>query len=327
MTQRSFDVVGVGNALVDVMARVDDTFITENSLTKGSMRLIDHDEASSLYNKMPPAQETSGGSAANTLAALSSLGGKGGFIAHIGQDELGDVFAHDMRAQGVAFAEGTRDPFLPTGRCLVLVSPDGERTMNTSLACNVNFLPDDLSAMMIQNAKVVYLEGYLFDQPKAKAAYFEAAKLAKASNAEVALTLSDSFCVERHRTDFLSLVRNDIDILFANEAEICTLYETTDFNTAAQAITQDCKIAVLTRGAHGAVVIAENKTCTVPATPVSRVVDLTGAGDAFAAGFLYGYTQGLSYQRAGEIGALASSEVISHFGARPETPLSTLLAA
>ena len=327
MTERSFDVVGVGNALVDVLARVEESFITENQLVKGSMRLIDHDEAKTLYDKMPPAQETSGGSAANTLAALASLGGKSGFIGHVGDDELGEVFAHDMRAQGVAFAEGVRDPLLPTGRCLVLVSPDGERTMNTSLACNVNFSPDNLSAMMIQNAKVVYLEGYLFDQPNAKAAYFEAAHLAKEAGANVALTLSDSFCVERHRADFRNLVKNGIDILFANEAEIKALYETTDIDNALHHAAQDCSVVVVTRGAQGASIVAEGKTYAIACAPVDDVVDLTGAGDAFAAGFLYGYTRGLGYQRAGEIGALSSAEVISHFGARPEKPLAGLLAA
>jgi len=326
MAQRDFDVVGVGNALVDVLARVEDSFLASHGLTKGTMRLIDAAEASALYEVMPPAQETSGGSAANTLAAFASLGGRGGFIARTGKDELGDVFAHDMRAQGVVFAEGARDESLPTGRCLIAVTPDGERTMNTSLGCNVNFGPEDLSAQMIANARVVYLEGYLFDQPSAKLAYRTSARIAREAGSEVALTLSDRFCVERHRDDFLALVRDEVDILFANEGEITALYQTDNFDAAAAQVKGHCKIAVLTRSEKGATILSGSDVFHVPAAPVARVVDLTGAGDAFAAGFLHGYTQNLGLVRAGQIGAVSAAEVISHFGARPEVKLATLVA-
>ncbi len=324
MTGRTFDVVGVGNALVDVLARVPESFLQENGLTKGTMRLMDAGEAVALYDRMPPAQETSGGSAANTLAALASLGGKGGFVSRIGNDELGDVFAHDLRGQSVAFSPAVRDSALPTGRCLIAVTPDGERTMNTALGCNVHFGPSDLDPQMIAAAKVVYLEGYLFDQPSAKDAYRAAADMARQAGCTVALTLSDRFCVERHRADFRALVQGHVDLLFANEGEITALYETPDFEQAAKAAAADCAVAVLTRSGKGAVIAAEGRMIPVPVVPVARVLDMTGAGDAFAAGFLYGYTHGLGFEQAGRIGACAAAEVIAHVGARPEKNLAQI---
>lgn len=320
------DVVGVGNALVDVVANVDEAFITAQGLSKGGMMLIDAARAEALYQMMPPAKESSGGSASNTIAGLASLGARVGFIARIGTDELGDVFAHDIRAQGVVFSTDKRDTAEPTGRCLIAVTPDAERTMNTSLACNVNFTPDDLSKELIQSARVVYLEGYLYDQPKAKEAYVQAAQWAREAGCEVALTLSDSFCVKRHHADFRKLVKN-VDILFANEHEILALYETDDFEVAARQAATEVKLAVLTRSAKGATIISNGQSVHVNAEKVAKVVDLTGAGDAFAAGFLYGYTQGMSLAEAGRIAALCAAEVISHYGARPEAKLSDYVAS
>lgn len=325
MSAIKLDVVGVGNALVDVVASVDESFIPAQGLSKGGMMLIDAARAGALYDAMPPARESSGGSGANTIAALASLGGKAGFIGRVGRDELGDVFAHDIRAQGVVFDDSRRDSAEPTGRCLIVVTPDAERTMNTSLACNVNFSPEDLSKEMIQSARVVYLEGYLYDQPKAKEAYLQAAQWAREAGREVALTLSDSFCVQRHHADFRKLVKN-VDILFANEHEITALYETDDFEAAARQAAVEVKLAVLTRSAKGATIISGGQSVHVSAEKVAKVVDLTGAGDAFAAGFLYGYTQGLPLAEAGRIAALCAAEVISHVGARPEVKLSDYVA-
>ncbi len=322
-----YDVVGIGNSLVDVLARVEENFISQNNLTKGSMQLINDQQAVALYNKMPPAQETSGGSAGNSMAAFSSLGGKCAFITRLGQDELGNVFAHDMRAQKVDFIERERDTSLSTGRCLIMVTPDGERTMNTSLGSNLNFSVADLCEQTISQTRIVYLEGYLFDQPSAIAAYYKACDLARQYGAKVALTLSDSFCVERHRAEFLTLVKEKTDILFANESEIKALYGTTHVDEALAAVSSHCGLAIVTCGAKGALVRSGQETHAIKAAAVNTVVDLTGAGDAFAAGFLYGYCQNLSIAEAGRIAALSSAEVISHFGARPEIPLNTLLAA
>ena len=325
MGQHKLDVVGVGNALVDVVAHVDEAFITREGLNKGGMMLIDAARAEALYKALPPAKESSGGSGANTIAALASLGGRAGFIGRIGADELGDVFAHDIRAQGVQFSDGTRDSSEPTGRCLIAVTPDAERTMNTSLACNVNFSPADLSRELIEAARITYLEGYLFDQPAAKQAFVQAAQWARAAGNEVALTLSDSFCVQRHHADFRKLV-GSVDILFANEHEITALYQTSDFDAAAKAAAAEVKLAVLTRSAKGAVIIQKGHAVEVAAEKVTKVVDLTGAGDAFAAGFLFGHTQGMGLAKAGHIAALCASEVISHFGARPEVSLKDFIA-
>lgn len=323
--ERKLDVVGVGNALVDVVANVDEAFITAQALAKGAMTLIDAARAESLYAALPPAKESSGGSGANTIAALASLGSRAGFIGRIGKDALGDVFAHDIRAQGVTFSDAHRDVADPTGRCLIAVTPDAERTMSTSLACNVNFGVADLSQELIQSAKVVYLEGYLYDQPAAKAAFVQAAAWARAAGGEVALTLSDAFCVQRHQADFLKLVES-VDILFANEHELKALFDCHEFDDAVNAIPAGCKLAVVTRGAAGAVIVADGEMIEVKAEKVAKVVDLTGAGDAFAAGFLHGYTAGLSHAESGRIAALCASEVISHFGARPEVKLSTYVA-
>lgn len=319
------DVVAVGNALVDVLARVEDDFITRHNLARAGMRLIDAETAATLYADLPPAQETSGGSAANTVAALASLGGAAGFIGKVADDELGRVFAHDMRAQGVEFVAGTSPSTQPTGRCLVAVTPDGERTMNTSLGCSTDFSPADIAEELIDRARVVYLEGYLFDRPAAKEAFRKARQLARANGAEVALTLSDAFCVHNHRADFLALIEDGIDILFANEAEITALYEC-GFDEAAAKAQAAIKVVVLTRSAEGALIAKRDERVMVKAEP-AQVVDLTGAGDAYAAGFLFGYTRNLPLAECGRLGALAAAEVISHFGARAEVPLKDFVAA
>lgn len=325
MSSKKYDVVGLGNSLVDVFANVDEAFITQQALAKGSMRLIDAAEAVRLYGLMPQGTEMSGGSGANTIAAMASLGSKVAFIGRVGQDQLGDVFKHDIEALGVSFVCNSRDTTEPTGRCLVLVTPDAERTMNTALGCNVNFSPADLSAEVIAQSRVLYMEGYLFDKPQAKAAFIEAAAIARANGTEVALTLSDSFCVDRHRDDFLKLLES-VDILFANEKEINSLYQTENFEEAAAKVRQVCKLAVLTRSAKGAVIQTATDSVVVLAEPVAQVVDLTGAGDAYAGGFLHGYTRGLPLAECGRLGALSAAEIISHFGTRPLIKLSDYVA-
>lgn len=326
MKSRQFDVTGLGNALVDVQANVDEAFITGHNMAKGSMSLISAQQADALYKDMPPAKESSGGSGANTIAALASLGSRAAFIGRIGQDELGDVFAHDIRSQGVSFPAPLRDELEPTGRSFILVTPDAERTMNTSLACNTKFSPADLVPELIIDSSITYLEGYLFDQPAAKEAFIAAAKMAREAGNEVSLTLSDSFCVQRHHDDFLALLSN-VDVLFANEREITALFATDDFDAAAQMARAKCKLAVLTRGSKGALVLSAQGVAEIEAEKVAQVVDLTGAGDAFAAGFLHGYTQGLSLAESGRLGALAASEIIGHYGARPEVRLSDFVAS
>ena len=288
------------------------------------MQLIDATRANELYADMAPAREQSGGSVANTCAGIASFGGKCGFIGRVAGDQFGKVFAHDISAIGVSFDTPASDAGLPTARCLVLVTDDGERTMNTFLGASTELGAEEIDADLIASAKVTYLEGYLFDKPEAKAAFYEAARLARAAGRKVALSLSDAFCVDRHREDFLTLVRGGVDILFANETEITSLYEMNNFDDAAGAVRAEAEIAVLTRSADGAVVISGNETVLVPADPVDKVVDATGAGDLYAAGFLHGLTSGQPLEICGRLGALAASEIISHIGARPETSLKAL---
>jgi len=327
MAQESYDVVGIGNAIVDIIARCDEGFLTKHDLDKGIMRLIDADEAAKLYEAMGPAIERSGGSVANSIAGLASFGAKCGFIGRVAADQFGGIFRHDIRSLGIAYTTEPADDGAPTARCLVLVTPDGERTMNTFLGASVDFTPADIDADLIGNAKIVCLEGYLFDKDAAKSAFREAAGLAKAAGAKVALTLSDPFCVDRHRADFLKLVKEDADIVFANEKEITTLYEVNSFAEAADAALQDCELAVLTRSEAGSVIVGGGETIEVPADPVSKVVDATGAGDLYAAGFLFGLARGLPVAVCGKLGSLAAAEVISHIGARPETSLAKLAGA
>ncbi|HWG79953.1 MAG TPA: adenosine kinase [Stellaceae bacterium] len=326
MASESFDVVGIGNAIVDVIAQADEAFLARQGLTKGSMRLIDAAEAEALYGAMGPGVEMSGGSAANTIAGLASLGGRGAYIGKRSDDALGEVFAHDIRSIGVHFQTAALHQGAPTARCLILVTPDAQRTMGTFLGASAQLGPDDVAPELIRAAQVTYLEGYLFDPPPAKAAFRKAAELAHAARRKVALTLSDPFCVERHRADFRALVEGHVDILFANESEICALYETKDFDTAARAVRGHCEIAALTRSEKGSVVVTAKDTITVAAEKVGRLVDTTGAGDLYAAGFLYGLTHGSDLASCARLGSLCAAEIISHFGARPETSLKTLAA-
>jgi sugar/nucleoside kinase (ribokinase family) len=324
MTEKTYDVVGIGNAIVDIIARCDEGFLTKHDLSKGSMRLIDAEEANRLYGAMGPAVERSGGSVANAIAGLASFGAKTGFIGRVAADQFGGIFRHDIRSLGVAYDTMPATDGAPTARCLILVTPDGERTMNTFLGASVDFAPGDLDLAMIEAARVVYLEGYLFDRNEAKAAFREAASAAKEAGAKVALSLSDAFCVDRHRHDFRVLVRDGADIVFANEKEITTLYRVNSFEEAAEAVSEDCELAVLTRSEAGSVILARGQSLEVEADKVGRVADLTGAGDLYSAGFLYGLTLGAPLPLCGRLGSLAAAEVIGHIGARPETSLRLL---
>ena len=321
MASAEFDVLGIGNAIVDVFARVDDDFLLSRNLTKGMMRLIDEPEAHELYGRMGPSTQISGGSAANTIAGIASFGGRTAYFGKVKADQLGDIFAHDLKAQGVRF-ETARPLIGPaTARSMILITPDGERTMNTYLGASNNLTPADIEAQLVASARVTYMEGYLWDRPSAREAFKLAARLAHRAGRQTSLTLSDSFCVERHRGSFLELIRGGIDILFANEKEITWLYQVRDFDDALQAVRKDCEIAALTRSEAGCVIVKGQEIHVVPAHPVPKVVDATGAGDLFAAGFLYGYTQSRSLADCGRLGALAAAEIISHVGARPEVNL------
>jgi len=320
-----FDVVGIGNAIVDVIAQADDAFLSKNSLNKGTMTLIDAERADELYGRMGPGKEVSGGSCGNTMAGIAALGGKAAYIGKVRDDQLGQVFRHDIRASGVAFDSAPATDGPPTARCLILVTPDAQRTMNTFLGACVNLGPEDVPEALIASASITYMEGYLWDRPKAKEAFVRAAKLAHGAKRRVSLTLSDPFCVDRHRDSFLALVKDHIDILFANEAEIASLYQVNDFDQAVKQVRQECDIAVLTRGADGSVIVKGGEMHTVPAAPVAKVIDTTGAGDLYAAGFLQALTAGHDLKRCGQVASLAAAEAISHYGARPETDLKKLV--
>jgi sugar/nucleoside kinase (ribokinase family) len=319
------DVVTIGNALVDVLAPVDDEFLERHGLVKGTMALIPTEEAAEdLYADMPPAVEMSGGSAANTAAGLASLGGRAGFVGRVREDQLGEVFAHDLHAIGVTFSGVPAAGGPSTGRCLILVSPDAERTLNTYLGASALFGPDDVDTELVKDAAVTYLEGYLFDSPTNREAYRVASETARNAGGQVAVSLSDLFCVERHRDEFMSLIIDHVDVLFANEAEITSLYETDDFSACVDAVTGHVRIACLTRSEQGSVVVTPDGAIEIPAHPVERLVDTTGAGDLYASGFLFGLTRDRSLEDCARLGSLAASEVISHTGARPEHPLADL---
>lgn len=322
MTGSGFDVLCIGNAIVDVIAKVDEGFVIRHGLVKGSMNLIDEARAEQLYADMGQAIEISGGSAGNTAAGIASLGGRAAYFGKVKNDQLGAIFQHDMRAQGVSFDTKPAVDGPATARSFILVTPDSERTMNTYLGACVNFTTADVDANAVEAAHVTYMEGYLWDRPEAKEAFKLAAKIARAAGRKTSITLSDSFCVERHRDSFLDLIRNDIDIVFANETEIKSLYQTDSFDEARQAIARDCPIAVLTRSEAGCVVVSGIEVLASPAHPVSKVIDVTGAGDLFAAGFLFGFTHGRSLMESARIGSMAAAEVISHIGARPEVNLA-----
>jgi len=320
------ELLGIGNAIVDVLARCDDAFLAREGLAKGMMTLIDTPTADRLYGRMGPGVEVSGGSAANTMAAFASCGGAGAFIGKVRDDQLGQVFRHDIRAAGIAYDTPPAVDGPPTARCLILVTPDAQRTMQTFLGACVNLGPEDIEHETVAGAAVTYLEGYLFDPPRAKEAFRAAARVAHGAGRLVSLSLSDPFCVNRHRDDFRALVRDEVDVLFANEHEIMALYEAADFDTAMQAVRAETRIACLTRSEKGSVIVADGEVHVVDAVRTS-VVDTTGAGDAYAAGFLFGLTRGWPLARCGRAGAIAAGEAISHFGARPAVPLAPLVAA
>ena len=322
MTTAATDVIAIGNAIVDIIGRCDEAFLVRHGAAKGSMQLVDADRIVALYKDCGPAIEISGGSAANTMVGVASLGGKSAFIGKVSDDEFGRIFAHDIKASGVAFATPAARGGAPTARSLILVTPDGERTMNTFLGVSPELAIAEVDAGQIAAAKIVYLEGYLFDRDEAKAAFCAAAAHAQKAGRKVALTLSDAFCVDRHRGEFLTFIRDHVDILFANESEVTSLYQTKSFEDASRHAAIDAKVAVLTRSAKGAVIHSGGESVTVLADKVERVVDTTGAGDLYAAGFLYGYANGLDARVCGHLGALAAAEIISHVGARPQTDLA-----
>jgi sugar/nucleoside kinase (ribokinase family) len=320
------DVAAIGNALVDVIAQASDDFLTDEGLTKGSMQLIDDARAVALYANMGPAVEKSGGSACNTVAGVVSLGGTGLHIGKIGADPFGEIFVHDLEAIGARFAGGVMRDGTATGRSLINVTPDGERTMCTALGAAALLDPDDVDPPAIESARIVFLEGYLFDPPPARRAFAKAAGLARASDRLVALTLSDAFVIDRHRGALIGFIETEVDVVFANAEEIASLFQT-DFDAAVKAVAARARIAVVTRGAKGSLVLAGGEVHPIDAIWIDKVVDTTGAGDQYAAGFLFGLAQGHSLPHCGRLGSLAASEVISHYGPRPEVSLKDLALA
>jgi adenosine kinase len=322
MSAPRYDVIGIGNAIVDVIARAEDDFLAAQGMHKGAMALIDEPRAQAIYAAMGPAVESSGGSAANTIVGIASLGARAAFIGKVKDDELGRAFAHDIRASRVAFDVAPASEGPATARCYIMVTPDGERTMNTYLGAAQGLSPSDINEKTIADSAIVYLEGYLWDPPQAKEAFVKAADIAHKSGRRVALTLSDSFCVDRYRGEFLDLIRKGIvDIVFANEHELHSLYQTSDFDAAVKALQQDAKLGVVTRSEKGCLVVSREALEAVKAMPVAQVVDVTGAGDLFAAGFLVGYARGQDNRTAARLGGLAAAEVIQHVGARPAISL------
>jgi len=327
MTAPDFHVAGLGNALVDVLAHADDDFLIAHGIEKGAMTLVDEAHATRVYSALGPTVQVSGGSLANATAGLASLGGKAAFIGKVRDDQLGMAFSHDIRALGVSFktAAATQGP--ATGRCLIVVTPDAQRSMTTYLGAAQDLTPEDVDPETISRAAITFLEGYLWDPPGAKQAFVKAAKIAHDANRQVALTLSDSFCVDRYRTEFRQLVADEVDILFANEAEIMSLYEVDTFDAALQIVSGQAPVAALTRSAAGSVIVVNGEIHVVDAEMPTALVDTTGAGDQFAAGFLYGWATGRSPVDCARIGSICAAEVIAHMGPRPETSLADLVAA
>lgn len=321
----TFDVLGIGNAIVDVLSYADDALVEELDLARGAMTLIDDERSAFLYRRMGPAREVSGGSCANTIAALAALGGRGAYIGRVRDDQLGAVFSHDIRASGVAFRSKPGQSGPATATCMIFVTPDGQRTMNTYLGACVELGPEDVDPELVAGASVTYLEGYLWDRPEAKAACRKAATLAHAAGKKLALTLSDAFCVDRWRGEFKELVTREVDILFANESEIMSLYEVQTFDEALQAVRAQVGFAALTRGAKGSVVVKGDEVHVIDAATPERVLDTTGAGDLYAAGFLRGLTMGLPLARCGELAGACAATIIAQYGARAEKPLLPLL--
>src|SRR6516225_2724432 len=325
MADAKYDVLGIGNAIFDISVKTDEAFLAAHGMTKGGMALIDEARAAAIYRDMGPATEMSGGSAANTIVGLASFGARAAYVGKIKDDQIGRMYAHDIRAAGVAFATKPASDGPATGCSYILVTGDGERTMNTYLGAAQRLSPADIDAAEIAASKIVYLEGYLWDPKDAKDAFVKASQIAHQAGRQVALTLSDAFCVDRYRGEFVELMRNGtVDLIFANEAELHSLYETSDFDTALKQLREDAKLGVVTRSEKGCVVASEGGVIAVPAAPVKTIVDTTGAGDLFAAGFLFGLVRGAGYEKAGRLGALAAAEVIQHIGARPQVSLKQL---
>ena len=313
-----FDVLTVGNAIVDILARCDDGFLTENGIIKGAMNLIDAERAELLYSKMGPAIEASGGSAGNTSAGIASLGGKAAYFGKVAEDQLGKIFQHDIRAQGVHYQTKPEGTHPPTARSMIFVTPDGERSMNTYLGACVDLGPEHVEPQVVAESKVTYFEGYLWDPPRAKEAILECARIAHENGRDVSMTLSDPFCVGRYRAEFLDLMRSGtVDIVFANKQEALSLYETEDFDLALTKIAADCKLAAVTLSEEGAIIVRGDERVKIDAFTISELVDTTGAGDLFASGFLYGYTQGRTLADCGKLGCLAAAIVIQQIGPRP----------
>jgi adenosine kinase len=325
MADAKYDVLGIGNALFDVLVRTDEAFLARHGMTKGSMSLIDEARAAAIYQDMGPATEVSGGSAANTIVGVASLGARASYVGKVKDDQIGKLYVHDIRAAGVAFDTPAAKDGPATGCSYILVTADGERTMNTYLGAAQDLSPADIDPVEIAAARIVYLEGYLWDPKNAKDAFVKAAKIAHDARRKVALTLSDSFCVDRYRDEFLLLMRNGtVDIVFANESELHSLYMTSDFDTALKQLRNDANLGVVTRSEKGCMVVSSEEAVAVPASPIAQLVDTTGAGDLFAAGFLFGLARDLPYQQCGRLGALAAAEVIQHIGARPQVSLKEL---
>ena len=321
----SYDVVGIGNAIVDVLGEVDDEFIAEYDLAKGSMALIDEERMRALYDAFPPAEEHSGGSAANTMVGAAALGSVAGYIGKVRDDQIGEIFAHDITASGVEFGVTPSPEGPPSGRCLIAVTPDAERTMNTFLGASVELAPEDIDHDMVAASEILYLEGYLWDPPSAKAAMRAAVETAKQAGRRVALSLSDSFCVDRHREEFQELVAHSVDLLFANEDEARALFECDTHAEAILILDGACEVAAVTRGSRGCTVLSGREPVEVPAHQVTKKVDTTGAGDLFAAGFLHAFAGGAEPELAAQVGSIAAAEVITHIGARPATDLRDLV--
>ena len=325
MTDTRFDVTCIGNAIVDVIASADDSFLADNEIIKGAMNLVDENRSNALYERMPAGVEQSGGSAGNTAAGIASLGGKAAYIGKVWDDQLGGIFAHDLRATGVHFGTPMATTGPSTARCLIIVTEDAQRSMNTYLGACVELSPEDIDPEIIAASQVTYMEGYLFDPPKAKEAFRRASEIAHAAGRKVSMTLSDSFCVDRYRDEFRDFITSHVDILFGNEDEIKSLYQVENFDDAFQHLRGACETVALTRSEKGAVIVAGDEIHVLDAAPVEKVIDTTGAGDLYAAGFLFGYTNGRSLSEAHHIGAKAAAEIISHYGARPSRALKTLI--
>jgi sugar/nucleoside kinase (ribokinase family) len=322
-----YDVAAIGNAIVDVIAPAEDGFLEAAGVAKGAMTLVDEAQSKALYARMAPGVETSGGSAANTVAGLASFGGRGAFLGKVADDQLGAVFAHDMRAIGARFENAPLVGGRATAACMINVTPDGQRTMCTFLGASTAFTEADVDAAVIEGAQIVYLEGYLFDAEAARRAFAKAAALARGAGRKLALTLSDGFVVDRHREALLGFIESQVDLLFANEIEATALFQTSSFDEAVAELGKRVKLAAVTRGAQGSVILSDGERLSVPAEPAEKVVDTTGAGDQYAAGFMFGLSRGRPLQACGRLASLAAAEVIAHYGPRPQVSLKDLAAA